>query len=427
MLRYFLAIALAAAAVTDAQRASYALLTDVPGGGSSAIFRMADDARVLSTIGLLPQGYVPIDLKARVDGSGFVVNGLLRSTNANTVLEVDNSGVITTLGSAPVVFLMRGLDGDIRVLVSTPSGFAVAALQGLGFQMLGNLPPGLSSPATPHTHPGTGLMHIAAMLNGRRGNYGIDLATQTVTSLFSPVIASTTADRPFSSDAGGFLGGTKPAQSPAFLFATHYATGHTTLVGSVGAFTEYPIDVVPANGRDHPTRWRMVGFDQAQIQPVVIYDVDSAGGVVARRSLVGARGTPNTSLEPLGGPALAALRPGAPRDVYLRIRYPGEPGLPYAVGLSLTGIEPSLRLTDGRSLALVPDALTIASLTGGVPGIVSGTVGRLDANGRAFARLRGDRLGPAANGLTVFAVVVVLDPNASLGIPHISDPVRIEM
>ncbi len=95
---------------------------------------------------------------------------------------------------------------------------------------------------------------------------------------------------------------------------------------------------------------------------------------------------------------------------------------PYAVAMSLSGVRPGVVLPDGRRIPLNIDWLTQASVTGALHPILFGTTGKLVRFGRARAVIHLPNL-PAPLGLRVWAVAIVFDPAAPLGIATISAPV----
>jgi hypothetical protein len=114
----------------------------------------------------------------------------------------------------------------------------------------------------------------------------------------------------------------------------------------------------------------------------------------------------------------------APNDRSLHVSFPGEAGRLYVVGLSLTGIRPGVVLPDARVIPIVPDGLTRLSTAGGAPGVIEGTLGKLDARGRARVKIHANRFGQALKGLRVWAVALLLDPASRHGIAYISHPTQ---
>jgi len=202
----------------------------------------------------------------------------------------------------------------------------------------------------------------------------------------------------------------------------HPSTGLTTLTALIG---RYAADLVAVGGR---TR----GYDfHAFVTPswpppgpveIIRFRKD---GTVTGKSIA-----PMST--PMWNPGKGILRKGsrhlcwcmnqAPNGRTLRLSFPGEAGRAYAVGFSATGIRPGIPLPDGRVISIVPDALTTASATGGIPGVLDRTVGTLDARGQATVNVDTNRFGPALKGLRLWAAAVVLDPREPSGIAQVVGP-----
>jgi hypothetical protein len=82
-------------------------------------------------------------------------------------------------------------------------------------------------------------------------------------------------------------------------------------------------------------------------------------------------------------------------------------------------------LPDGRHISLNPDALTVLTSQGPLPPFIRNNVGTLSAIGRNGAIVNVNALGPAVHGVRVWAVALVFDPAAPLGIAQISAPLVI--
>ncbi len=134
---------------------------------------------------------------------------------------------------------------------------------------------------------------------------------------------------------------------------------------------------------------------------------------------------PNESIRELTPPREVATIEPMPRQWEYRLHFAAHPGQAYALGLSLSGVRPATRLPDGRSIWLNIDALTAPSLDGRLFPVLRNNAGILDANGRATVNL--DLRGIPATGINVWALAIVIDPAAPLGIAVIADPVRIRV
>lgn len=112
----------------------------------------------------------------------------------------------------------------------------------------------------------------------------------------------------------------------------------------------------------------------------------------------------------------------APGRYSVNISLPADASRSYVMGVGFTGVVPALPLPDGRRIPLVLDDLALLSVRGLLAPLVSGTVGALDAFGRATARIDVSSLYPGIRGLVVWMVVLTIDPKAPLGISTITDP-----
>ncbi|MBN2491601.1 MAG: hypothetical protein JXQ29_12200 [Planctomycetes bacterium] len=104
------------------------------------------------------------------------------------------------------------------------------------------------------------------------------------------------------------------------------------------------------------------------------------------------------------------------------IGIPEDAGRGYVLGVSASGVRPSIGFPDGRRVNLAIDSLTVVGLTSGLGPFLTGTTGTLTRSGTAVAQLDLSRLGPAINGLLLHFLAVTLDGSAPLGIKTITDP-----
>ncbi len=104
------------------------------------------------------------------------------------------------------------------------------------------------------------------------------------------------------------------------------------------------------------------------------------------------------------------------------VSFPGEQARPFVLALSATGFSPGVRI-GGRVLSLTPDALTWASISGGLGNLLVGASGALSSLAEATATLDLRRFGQALRGRRLWATAVTLDPNAPGGIATIARPV----
>lgn len=189
-------------------------------------------------------------------------------------------------------------------------------------------------------------------------------------------------------------------------------------------FSVVPRDITWAGPRVTGFKWYLLG----QASQPLCYDllhIQGDGKMTTFYATVGQPLlAPITSLTRYGSRHLTWTMDRAPNDRSLQVSFPGEAGMSYAVGLSLTGIRPGVYLRDGRVISLEPDGLTQLSLSGGIPGVIEGTVGKLDPAGRARVKIHVNRFGAILKGLRVWAVALLLDPTSRLGIAYIAHPVQ---
>lgn len=103
----------------------------------------------------------------------------------------------------------------------------------------------------------------------------------------------------------------------------------------------------------------------------------------------------------------------------VRLSAPAHAGKPYVAVFSLSGMRPGLLLSDGRQVNLALDAVSLASLTGGLGSAVDLGPGTLDQDGAAVIRID---LAPFGQlNRVVHLAWAVLDPNAPLGIAYLPD------
>jgi hypothetical protein len=121
------------------------------------------------------------------------------------------------------------------------------------------------------------------------------------------------------------------------------------------------------------------------------------------------------------GRNLSSRRLGPGNRWSFGLSFPGEPGNGYVLAFSLTGFTPGLPI-GSRAVPLVPDAVFVASITGGLVGLLQNGIGVLDGGGRATAALDLSVFGSLA-GLKLWAAVATLDPTAPAGIRTLSKPI----
>lgn len=263
------------------------------------------------------------------------------------------------------------------------------------------------------------------------GYYGFDLRTSAITTLTQPAYNIRNLG----------IGARAPIFRPAGAdFVDLYASG-PKLVGAVvrvdgrglrtvtsfGPYT-WPSDVVLADGRAHPVAFRALVYETLQQKSSRIVGLLENGTAVnVSPWITGFTTWQRNTLLRLGGRHVVFQRTAPPNNGTLSVSFPRESGRPYIAAFSLSGVTPGFSLADGRTIPLNPDVLTAVTVSAGLPGLITRNVGKLDATGRTTVNVTLNALGSVVRGTRLWASVVVLDPRASGGIAHISEPTLIEL
>jgi len=118
---------------------------------------------------------------------------------------------------------------------------------------------------------------------------------------------------------------------------------------------------------------------------------------------------------------LVSVRTASPNQWRFDLNFPGEAGNNYAMALSSTGFTPGIPV-DSRFIQLVPDLITLLSLSGGLFPLLQGNIGVLDANDRGTATLDLSAFAGLTD-LRLWAVAVTLNGAAPSGIQTIGKPI----
>ncbi len=429
-----------AGATTTAQSADRLIATGtIQGGGPLVLYEMAPRGAVLATIAVLPGGHWPEAIEMAEDNRSLRV--FTRTTaqfGFGTIFDVDPSGTVTTFfAGLPLIRpshawlddngRWRVLNGQlgsgiVDVLDVTPTAattitsfagrFVYGASEDVvsGQLVLRTLRENVQAAATPEyvrVDPRTGT--ITAFAPARLRDHPIYGAKRP----------------PFDPERGGVLDLAYHSLSVyASLVFVDPENGLSEISGQLPG--EQPIDLVRAGGRSHPVAFH--AFTKHVLQGYSAIQIAGDGSVrsVTRFGWAGYPLFVSTPICRKGSRHLAWSLVAAPNRRTLAIDVPGESGRPYALAFSLRGAVPGLRLLSGRTIPLAFDALSTLCLSGGIPGVLDRTIGRLDASGRAVARIDANALGAAARGVTLFGAAVVLDPSAPDGIAHILGPTRVD-
>jgi hypothetical protein len=120
---------------------------------------------------------------------------------------------------------------------------------------------------------------------------------------------------------------------------------------------------------------------------------------------------------------VVSIRAASPNVWRFSLNFPGEAGNGYVMALSATGFTPGIPV-DTRVISLVPDFITVLSISGGLFPLLQGNVGVLDANDRGSASLDLSSIGTGPlTGFRIWAVAVTLNGAAPSGIQTIGKPI----
>jgi hypothetical protein len=120
---------------------------------------------------------------------------------------------------------------------------------------------------------------------------------------------------------------------------------------------------------------------------------------------------------------LLSVRATPPNRWRFFLNFPGESGNSYAMALSTTGFTPGIPV-DTRFIQLVPDFITVLSISGGLFPLLQNNVGVLDANDNGVATLDLSAFGTGPlTGFRLWATAVTLNGAAPSGIQTIGKPI----
>jgi len=401
---------------------------------SSEVYRIGRDGSIQQTMARLNANQIPVSLVQDEHNSGFYILGNWYGTQPYGFVEhVTRTGVHTTVHATTPwsrfpVHMLR--DGDGRWLVldndlNVPQGVVVYDFRGKTLTSLSRAVNLWAWAAA--IHPATGQILLRGQTKSNPMDFGyfsIDPATGqwTKVATSSTLIYTAVGSREPIYDAG----------LDCFWDNPYDLTGNGTKVLRVnrtfGLSTfRYlagltPTALEPAGGRSVAWPFRaLLSTSLTTLASFSLYDMDRTGSVIPVGTVPGSgRLWARSDLLRRDSRHLTWVMNRPPHDRSLLMSFPGESGRPYVVGLSVSGTHPGVPLPDGRTIPLNVDGLTAISVTGGLPGMVTGTVGNLDASGTATARLDVTPVAPVLKGLRVIAAAVVADPNAPSGLAHVS-------
>jgi hypothetical protein len=392
------------------------------------LLEMDDQGRIVGSFAALPLGFTPDQLLNSPDNRSVQVLGSMGTTPA--LLECDRHGAVTTVVSgAPLrrpVVLARNDLGDAFILDDGggPGTWEVLRLRAGTLTRMCALAADRVTGA--RMDPETGLLAIRAFWPGPvQGYFRVDPATGTVTTVaaYGPGSQETAEGAiRFAYDAaqGAFVDFSYDARNQGSNLVLVHPVQGIVKIAPLGP-TTVGFDMVEAGGRAAPIRYYVYGHQSQAARDVFIH-VAGDGTVLRILTVTGTPWIGRTPLLRKRSNHLEWFLAQAPNDRVLRLSFPQEPGRNFVVGFSFTGMRPGVFLPDGRHLPLALDPLTVLCVSGGIPGLITNTVGALSAAGETAVHVNLNRLGPEARGITLWAAAVVLDPGAPFGIAHIAGP-----
>jgi len=399
------------------------------------LYEISASGTLVGTIATFPPGFQPYRVEMAEDNRDYRVTGDDGPPNYRGVLlNVTPAGIVTTIHcGAPLNLpwhMIRTCDGDWFVINSPDfTGTTVLRLTGTSLSTLTKLSATWAFGVTENPENDALIVRAGTTLGSYvTGYFHLDLRTGAIASILIrpptvPTPVQEGSKRPaYDPPTGDLHDMTVDTSRNSHLVRLHPSTGLTTLSSLIGRLAA---DLVAVGGR---TR----GYDfHAFVTPswpppgpieIIQFRKD---GTIAGKSIVPMstpRYNPGKGILRKGSRHLCWYMNQAPNGRKLQLSFPGEAGRAYAVGFSVSGIRPGIPLPDGRVVSIVPDALTAASLTGGIPGVLDRTVGTLDARGKATVNVDTNRFGSALKSLRLWAAAVVLDPQAPSGVAQVVGP-----
>jgi len=407
---------------------------------------------VKSTLATFPNGFLPEEVRPGVDNTTFLAWGMIQQPSVwgRALLHVDGRGIFRTLvnftytsiATRSVETVATDTDGDILAVFGrwTASGFShceILRYSSNAWTTLSITPAGLLLEHM-RRDPVTGLL----LARGRAsswpgpfqslGYYRVDpmrgtLATVATNNDPLRINSSHSANQPFyEADRGEILDFIDYYHITGYPLVIRTRFGQfSTVQGTNQPLGRHFNDVCRLDDRSYPgRRYKAMVKILPSSYPYAyeLYDMDKDGRVVPA-SVVGI-----TTFSPdyhsclirKNGLAFTWKLLVPPNRRQLEVTFAGEGGRPYVVGVSASGPYPGVPVGDGRVIPLQPDAITWACLRGGIPGLISNTVGILDRLGSARIILDANPLGPAARGLRLSVAAIVIDNQAPGGIAQVA-------
>lgn len=402
---------------------------------TSEVYRIDRSGTIKQTVARMKVNQVPVSLVQDEHNAGIYIFGCYYGQPGTGFVEhVDAKGVHTTVNpstpwaTAPV-HLLR--DGDGRWLaldndLIQPRGVVTYDLQGRVVKRMSHAV-NLHAYGAAAIHPETGRILVRAWTFGafQNGYFHVDPNTGAWVGA-----ATTTGTFGYS------LGAREPIYDATFNGFWDYQYDQVSKAATVHRISKahglstfavhpglLPVSIESGYGRAFAKPLRILTASAISTTATfTIHDMDRSGALTSPASLPGSGVLwLRTDLLRKQSRHLTWFMNKAPHDRRLVLSYPAEAGRPYVLGLSMSGASPGVPLADGRTLPLNPDALTAVCAKGGIPGVVTGTIGYLGTSGSATAHIDVTRFAKILKGMRVVASAVVLDPKAPSGIAIVSN------
>lgn len=392
---------------------------------------LADDGSVTATLGRLPAGAFPVQVAIGPDNRSLRILARGPSPQRGSIFELAASGRLTTIASGPPIanphMMFPGGDGDVYVV--NDHGTSVELLRLAG----GRLTPARTirsiTPTGCAIDPATGFVVLRGFERttpATMGYFFLDPTTGNVTTVTTPQLYSIAGSSRIGFDAVAdeFVDLRQDFSTRTVTMMRFDRTrGVTSLRPVLVDPQASPIDLVAASSGGQLTRhWALV---RTTFAGTYLLGLRADGAPIRAAQLSGLAGSPLKLVRAASEPIGVSLA-NAPNDRTVHLRFPGEGGKSYALVASASGYRPGPRLPDGRMVPVVPDSLTFASLRGGIPGVLTPTVGVLDAQGDARVRVNANPF-PGVGGVRIWVAALVFDRCAPSGVADVAGPYGITM
>jgi len=390
----------------------------------------------VSTLANLPS-FTSYQIVQTLDNTGYRVIGQLNLPGySGAVLNVDAQGRVTTVVSSPLLqaaaLMVADKNGDW--IIATRAANMDTTLLRLRGGTLTTITTAVNLAIDGFSFdPASGQLLVRGFLNKPLlwGYFRVDPRNGTVTTFTLPAwgirnMGVGSRAPLFRGKDGDFLDLFVHNQKLEGALINLSAENGVTTLNTFGNYT-YPSDLIEAGGRAFPVRYRALIYQTMGKNQSSVVHLTGDGTAVGVLPLPGLGTFQRTSFARAGGRHLSWKQTVPLNDRILNLSFPGEGGRPFVVGASLNGTCPGLPLKDGRVIPLAIDVLTGLCLSGGIPGLLEGTVGLLDASGRAAVKVNANPLGPGVKGVRIWFAAVVLDPSAPSAVAHIVGPDLIEL